>query len=177
MLLVGCDLYATAVARNLCCMLAIIFSLRLLQTHVVQDALQTSSRVNVSEPGSALPETKDGISGCQAAAGIENFAPEHTKDFCITQLREIIFSLSGEKAELMGQLSKSQEKATAAEGRLQHVTSECSKWSDEVRSRLFSHAMLDTTITQVLLCVLLSSRAICFPAFSSMHSDPRKHSL
>lgn len=103
----------------------------------MQDALQASPTVNVSEPGSsALLGEKDGMGGGQTAAlrgGIENCSPEHTKDFCITQLREIIYTLSGEKAELMQQVSKSQEKAAEAEERLQHVTSECSKWSDGVR--------------------------------------------
>ena len=80
----------------------------------VQDALQASPSVNLSEPGSSvLPEEKGGMAGGQAAAfraGIENFAPEHTKDFCISQLREIISSLSGEKVELIQQVSKGQER-------------------------------------------------------------------
>jgi hypothetical protein len=104
----------------------------------VQDALQASSSVNLCEPdASVFSDAKDGMAGCQArlkAGDIENFAPERSnaQDFCLTQLREIITELSDEKAELMGQLSKSQEKAAEAEARLQHVTSECSKWSDEV---------------------------------------------
>lgn len=79
--------------------------------------------------------------------GVENCSPERSTEFCVRQLRDIISQLSDEKAELKEQLNRSQEKATEAEERLQHVTSECSKWSDEVGTSL-SHNKIPVSGTQ-----------------------------
>jgi type IV secretory pathway VirB4 component len=114
-------------------------------TWEVQEALQASPSVNlsVSDP-SVVSGAKDGIAGHESqsvqrltSSDIENLAPEHTnaQDFCLKQLREIITELTDEKADLMGKLSKSQQKTAEVEERLQLVTSECSKGFDEVCNR------------------------------------------
>lgn len=144
----------------------------------MQGALQASSSVNLSEPGSAaFSDTTDGIAVRHAGLkdGIENSAPEDSKNFCITQLREIITQLSSEKAELMGKLSTSQDKAVKAEERLQHVTTECSRWSDEVMSRKISRAMPGQHADVVNTTAFIKACSVCLSALP--HSNLRLLSL
>lgn len=96
---------------------------------LLQEPLSVSRSLNVSEAGSPPP-----VHLPEVRPGLENSGPDEAMDFRVQQLREIIVALAGEKAALLQELHSGNSRAEDAEAKLQAVTDECSRWSDEVCS-------------------------------------------